>query len=191
MIVSQLIERKRDGGRITAQEWRDITRGYAHGEVPDYQMAALLMAIYVRGLDREETHALTAAMIASGGSLGLSQLAVPRIDKHSTGGIGDKVSLVLAPLVASVGIAVPMMSGRGLGHTGGTLDKLESIPGFRTALTLAEARKQIEKLGCAMFGQSDEIAPADRKMYALRSADRKSTRLNSSHSSPSRMPSSA
>lgn len=170
MIVSHLIERKRDGGRIAPDEWRALTTGYAQGEVPDYQMAALLMAIYIRGLDAEETRALTDAMIESGNRLDLSALPVPRIDKHSTGGVGDKVSLVLAPVIASIGIAVPMMSGRGLGHTGGTLDKLESIPGFRTALTLAEARKQIEKLGCAMFGQSDEIAPADQKMYALRGA---------------------
>ena len=169
-MISRLIERKRDGGRIEPDEWRAITAGYAQGDVPDYQMAALLMAIYIRGLNAEETRALTDAMIESGKRLDLSSLPVARIDKHSTGGVGDKVSLVLAPLVASLGIAVPMMSGRGLGHTGGTLDKLESIPGFRTALTLAEARKQIEKLGCAMFGQSDEIAPADRKMYALRGA---------------------
>jgi pyrimidine-nucleoside phosphorylase len=169
-VIIRLIERKRDGGRITPNEWRAITTGYARGEVPDYQMAALLMAIYIRGLNADETRALTDAMIESGNRVDLSSLPVPRIDKHSTGGVGDKVSLVLAPVVASIGIAVPMMSGRGLGHTGGTLDKLESIPGFRTALTLAEARKQIEKLGCAMFGQSDEIAPADRKMYALRGA---------------------
>jgi pyrimidine-nucleoside phosphorylase len=170
MIISRLIERKRDGGRIAPDEWRAVVTGYAQGEVPDYQMAALLMAIYIRGLNAEETRALTDAMIESGDRLDLSSLPVPHIDKHSTGGVGDKVSLVLAPVVASLGVAVPMMSGRGLGHTGGTLDKLESIPGFRTALTLAEARKQIEKLGCAMFGQSDEIAPADRKMYALRGA---------------------
>ena len=169
MIVSRLIERKRDGGRIAPDEWHGIAHGYAEGDIPDYQMAALLMAIYMRGLDSEETLALTDAMIDSGRTLDLSSLPAPRIDKHSTGGVGDKVSLVLAPLVASIGIAVPMMSGRGLGHTGGTLDKLESIPGFRTTLTLAEAREQIEKLGCAMFGQSDEIAPADQKMYALRS----------------------
>jgi pyrimidine-nucleoside phosphorylase len=170
VIVSRLIERKRDGGRIAPEEWSALARGYADGDVTDYQMAALLMAIYVRGLDPEETSALTDAMVESGGRLDLSSLPVARVDKHSTGGVGDKVSLVLAPLVASTGVAVPMMSGRGLGHTGGTLDKLESIPGFRTTLTLAEARAQIEKLGCAMFGQSEEIAPADRKMYALRSA---------------------
>jgi pyrimidine-nucleoside phosphorylase len=138
--------------------------------VPDYQMAAFLMACFLRGLDRPETHALTEAMLRSGEVLDLSDLGRPRIDKHSTGGVGDKVSIVLAPLIASLGVAVPMMSGRGLGHTGGTLDKLESIPGFRTDLSLAEARRQLEALNCALIGQTAEIAPADRKMYALRDA---------------------
>ena len=133
-------------------------------------MAAFLMAAYIRGLDRAETNALTDAMLATGATLDLDHLGIGRVDKHSTGGVGDKVSLVLAPLVASLGVAVPMMSGRGLGHTGGTLDKLESIPGFRTTLTLAEATRQIERIGCALIGQSGEIAPADRKMYALRDA---------------------
>jgi pyrimidine-nucleoside phosphorylase len=133
-------------------------------------MAAFLMAVYIRGLDRGETNALTDAMLATGARLDLDHLGCGRIDKHSTGGVGDKVSLVLAPLVASLGVAVPMMSGRGLGHTGGTLDKLESIPGFRTMLSLAEATRQVERIGCAMLGQSAEIAPADRKMYALRDA---------------------
>src|SRR5688572_20376732 len=170
MIVPRLIERKRDGGRLEAAEWRALVRAYAAGEVPDYQMSALLMAIYFRGLDRTETNALTDAMIESGGRLDLAHLAVPRIDKHSTGGVGDKVSIILAPIIASLGVAVPMMSGRGLGHTGGTLDKLDSIPGFRSNLTLAQAREQVERLGCALFGQTEEIAPADRKMYALRDA---------------------
>jgi pyrimidine-nucleoside phosphorylase len=133
-------------------------------------MAALLMACFLRGLDRGETAALTDAMLTSGDRLDLEYLDKPRIDKHSTGGVGDKVSLVLAPLVASLGVAVPMMSGRSLGHTGGTLDKLESIPGFRTDLSLEQARKQIEAIGCAMMGQTPEIAPADKKMYALRDA---------------------
>src|SRR5436309_4665338 len=128
------------------------------------------MACFIRGLDREETAALTEAMLDSGERLALADLGVPRVDKHSTGGVGDKVSLVLAPLIASLGVAVPMMSGRGLGHTGGTLDKLESIPGFRTNLTLAEARAQIAEIGCALIGQTKEIAPADQKMYALRDA---------------------
>jgi pyrimidine-nucleoside phosphorylase len=143
---------------------------YADGGVPDYQMAALAMAIYFQGLDRDETGALTDAMLRSGASLDLTHLAVPRVDKHSTGGVGDKVSLVLAPLVASLGVAVPMMSGRGLGHTGGTLDKLESIPGFRTDLSLADATRLLERLGCALIGQTTEIAPADRRLYALRDA---------------------
>jgi pyrimidine-nucleoside phosphorylase len=170
MLAHRLIERKRDGGRIEPGEWRALALAYAKGHVPDYQMAALLMACYLRGLDRAETAALTEAMLASGERFDLSHLDRPRVDKHSTGGVGDKVSLVLAPLVASLGVAVPMMSGRSLGHTGGTLDKLESIPGFRTDLSLDEARRQLEEIGCALIGQTPEIAPADRKMYALRDA---------------------
>ena len=170
MLAYRLIERKRDGGRIEPGEWRALISAYAAGDVLDYQMAALLMAVFFRGMDQAETSALTDAMLQSGGSLDLSHLSMPRLDKHSTGGVGDKVSLVLAPLIASLGAAIPMMSGRGLGHTGGTLDKLEAIPGFRTDLPLAAARQQIERIGCAMIGQTDEIAPADRKMYALRSA---------------------
>jgi pyrimidine-nucleoside phosphorylase len=170
MLAHRLIERKRDGGRIEAGEWRALMNAYAASHIPDYQMAALTMAIFIRGLDREETSALTEAMLRSGATLDLSALKAPRIDKHSTGGVGDKVSLVLAPLVAACGVAVPMMSGRGLGHTGGTLDKLESIAGFRTDLTLAQAKAQVERLGCALIGQTGEIAPADRKLYALRDA---------------------
>jgi pyrimidine-nucleoside phosphorylase len=170
MLAHRLIERKRDGGRIEPGEWRALALAYAKGHVPDYQMAALLMACYLRGLDRAETAALTEAMLASGERFDLSHLGRPRVDKHSTGGVGDKVSLVLAPLVASVGVAVPMMSGRSLGHTGGTLDKLESIPGFRTDLSLEEARRQLDDIGCVLMGQTPEIAPADRKMYALRDA---------------------
>jgi pyrimidine-nucleoside phosphorylase len=170
MIVPRLIERKRDGGRLEPQEVREIVLAYAEGRVPDYQMAALLMAMYFRGLDPGEMNAMMEAMLESGKKLDLSRLPMARIDKHSTGGVGDKTSLILAPLIASLGVAVPMMSGRGLGHTGGTLDKLESIPGFRTALTLAEAEKQIARIGCAMLSQTDEIVPADRKLYALRDA---------------------
>jgi len=170
MIVPRVIERKRDGGRIEPEEWRVLARDYAQGTIPDYQMAALLMAIFLRGMDGGETSSLTDAMIESGHTLDLSHLPVPRIDKHSTGGVGDKVSIILAPLIASLGVAVPMMSGRGLAHTGGTLDKLEAIPGFRTDLTLDEAARQIERIGCALFGQTAEIAPADRKIYALRNA---------------------
>jgi pyrimidine-nucleoside phosphorylase len=170
MLAQRLIERKRDGGRIEPGEWRAISLAYASGHVPDYQMAALLMACFLRGLDRGETSALTDAMLASGSTLDLAHLGRARVDKHSTGGVGDKVSLVLAPLVACLGVAVPMMSGRGLGHTGGTLDKLEAIPGFRTDLSLAEARAQLERIGCALIGQTAEIAPTDRKLYALRDA---------------------
>src|SRR5215207_7444947 len=170
MLAQRLIERRRDGGRIEPDEWRALSLAYAAGHVPDYQMAAFLMAAFLQGLDPGETSALTDAMLASGATLDLAHLRQPRIDKHSTGGVGDKVSLVLAPLVASLGVVVPMMSGRGLGHTGGTLDKLESIPGFRTDLSLAEARAQLERLGCALIGQTAEIAPTDRKLYALRDA---------------------
>ncbi|MGH7677214.1 MAG: thymidine phosphorylase [Gemmatimonadaceae bacterium] len=170
MLAHRLIERKRDGGRLENGEWRALLMAYAAGHVPDYQMSAFLMACFLNGLDRGEMAALTEAMLNSGVRFDLSSLKQPRLDKHSIGGVGDKVSLVLAPLVSSLGAAVPMISGRGLGHTGGTLDKLESIPGFRTNLTLAEARDQIVAIGCAMIGQTAEIAPADRKLYALRDA---------------------
>ena len=170
MLTRGLIERRRNGGRITPAEWRTLMSQYATGEVPDYQMAALAMAIYFNGLDRDEIGALTDAMLHSGAMLDLDHLTMARVDKHSTGGVGDKVSLVLAPLVACLGVAVPMMSGRGLGHTGGTLDKLESIPGFCTDLSLARATEQLERIGCALIGQTREIAPADRRLYALRDA---------------------
>ena len=170
MLALRLIERKRDGGHIEPGEWRALANAYAAGHVPDYQMAAFLMACFLRGLDRRETHALTDAMLRSGETLDLDYLSRPRIDKHSTGGVGDKVSIVLAPLIASLGVAVPMMSGRGLGHTGGTLDKLEAIPGFDTNLTLDVAKQLLETLNCALIGQTSQIAPADRKMYALRDA---------------------
>ena len=170
MIVPRLIERKRDGGRLEPVEIRELVLAYAEGRVPDYQMAAFLMAVYFQGFDPGEMKALMEAMLESGKRLDLSRLPMPRIDKHSTGGVGDKTSLILAPLIASLGIAVPMMSGRGLGHTGGTLDKLESIPGFSAALTLTQAEQQIARIGCAMLSQTDEIVPADRRMYALRDA---------------------
>src|SRR5688572_1401491 len=168
MIVVPSIERKRDGGSLSPEEWSSIVAEYTAGRIPDYQMAALLMAVFLRGLERQELAALTDAMLASGQRLTFDGWTTPRIDKHSTGGVGDKVSLVLGPLVAACGVAVPMMSGRGLGHTGGTLDKLESIPGFRTNLSLAEAKAQVQKLGCVLIGQTAEIAPADRSLYALR-----------------------
>jgi len=168
MLVVPMIERKRDGGALTPEEWSALVAGYTAGRIPDYQMSALLMAVMWRGLDRSELAALTDAMIASGQRLNFDGWSTPRIDKHSTGGVGDKVSLVLAPLVAACGVAVPMMSGRGLGHTGGTLDKLEAIPGFRTDLSLPEAKAQIQKLGAVLIGQTPEIAPADKRLYALR-----------------------
>jgi len=168
MTLRDLIVRKRDGGALSVDEWAFFARGVATGKFPDYQVAALLMAAFLRGLTPAETVALTDAMLKTGRTLKLDHLKVGRVDKHSTGGVGDKVSLVLAPLVAACGVAVPMVSGRGLGHTGGTLDKLESIPGFNTRLSLAEAAKQVERIGCVMIGQSAEIAPADRKLYAMR-----------------------
>ncbi|MGH7651298.1 MAG: thymidine phosphorylase [Gemmatimonadaceae bacterium] len=170
MIVPRLIERKRNGESLEPAEVRELVLAYTSGDVPDYQMASLLMAIYFQGLGRPEMNAMMDAMLESGKQLDLSRLGIPRIDKHSTGGVGDKVSLILAPLIASLGVAVPMMSGRALGHTGGTLDKLDSIPGFRTALSLAEAETQIASIGCAMLSQTEEIVPADRKLYALRDA---------------------
>ena len=170
MLALRLIERKRDGGRLETGEWRALANAYVSGHVPDYQMAAFLMACFIRGMDRAETSALTAALLYSGEMLDLAYLNKPRIDKHSTGGVGDKVSIVLAPLIASLGVTVPMISGRGLGHTGGTLDKLESIPGFRTDLSLADAKRLLESLDGVLIGQTTEIAPADRKMYALRDA---------------------
>ena len=138
------------------------------GTWPEYQVSALLMAIVCRGMNDDETAELTAAMIESGERLDLSDLPGIKVDKHSTGGVGDKTSLILAPLAAACGVIVPMMSGRGLGHSGGTLDKLESIPGFRVRLSVAELREALEKVGCALIGQTEDIAPADRKLYSLR-----------------------
>jgi len=157
MIVPRLIERKRDGGSVPPDELRDFVFAYARNDVPDYQMAAFLMAVYFQGLDAAETSVLMESMLASGSRLDLSHLPVARMDKHSMGGVGDKTSLVLAPLISSLGVAVPMISGRGLGHTGGTLDKLESIPGFRTGLSLSDTRRQVEEIGCALVGQTDEL----------------------------------
>ncbi|HEY4321111.1 MAG TPA: thymidine phosphorylase [Gemmatimonadales bacterium] len=168
MVVPRLIERKRDGGSLTGDEWQALIHAYAAGQVPDYQMAALAMAIFFRGLAPDELSALTDAMLNSGERLHFHGEPRPRIDKHSTGGVGDKTSLLLAPMLAACGVIVPMMSGRGLGHTGGTLDKLEAIPGFRTDLSLAAAEAQARALGAVMIGQTREIAPADGKLYALR-----------------------
>ena len=174
MIVPRLIERKRNGGSLTADELRELVFAYARGEVPEYQMAAFLMAVYFRGLDVAEMSTLMEAMLASGSHLDLSHLAIARIDKHSMGGVGDKTSLVLAPLIASLGIAVPMISGRGLGHTGGTLDKLESIPGFRTGLSLAETRRQVEDIGCALVGQTEGSLPPTERCTRCATAPRRS-----------------
>ena len=168
MHVPGLIERKRDGGRLEADEIRALIEGFTSGEVPDYQMSAFAMAVVFRGMDAAETSALTRAMLESGDTFTWPAGTPPKIDKHSTGGIGDKVSLVLAPLLARYGFWVPMISGRGLGITGGTLDKLESIPGFRVGLTMAEAITQLERLGVAMMGQTERLCPADRRLYALR-----------------------
>ncbi|HUA01018.1 MAG TPA: thymidine phosphorylase [Candidatus Aquilonibacter sp.] len=163
-----VIREKRDGAELSRAEIEALVGGYTRGEIPDYQVSAWLMAALLRGLTRAETAALTDAMLRSGQILDLSEFSAPKIDKHSTGGVGDKTSLVLAPLAAAGGLIVPMISGRGLGHTGGTLDKLESIPGFNVQLSLARFREILHACGCAMIGQTAEIAPADRKLYALR-----------------------
>src|SRR6202050_1649152 len=163
-----VIRKKRDGGELSQNEIESLVNAYTRGDTPDYQVSAWLMAVGLRGMTRSETAALTDAMLRSGEVLDLSSLPGKKVDKHSTGGVGDKTSLVLAPLAAAAGIAVPMISGRGLGHTGGTLDKLEAIPGFNVNLPVAQFRRILETCGCAMIGQTAEIAPADRKLYALR-----------------------
>ena len=163
-----LIQRKRDGGTLTAEEIRFFIDGYAGGTVPDYQAAALAMAVFFKGMSSAETVALCDAMMRTGEVLDLSDLPGPKVDKHSTGGVGDKTSLILAPLAAACGVYVPMISGRGLGHTGGTLDKLEAIPGFNVRLSLPEFRRVLSACGLGLIGQTPEIAPADRKLYSLR-----------------------
>jgi thymidine phosphorylase len=164
----ELIRAKRDGGRLTDGEIRWLIDAYTGGVIADEQMSALLMAIYFRGLDPAELRSWTAAMIDSGERLDLSSVPAPTVDKHSTGGVGDKVSLVLAPLVAACGAAVPQLSGRGLGHTGGTLDKLESIPGWRAGLTATEMISVLREAGCVICAAGQGLAPADRRLYALR-----------------------
>ena len=163
-----VIRKKRDGHELSRAEIAHLVDGYTRGEISDYQVSAWLMAALLRGLTRAETAALTDLMLHSGEVLDLSEFPAAKVDKHSTGGVGDKTSLVLAPLAAAGGVIVPMISGRGLGHTGGTLDKLESIPGFRVDLSITRFREVLHKCGCAMIGQTAEIAPADRKFYALR-----------------------
>jgi pyrimidine-nucleoside phosphorylase len=162
------IAKKRDGGELTETEIRQFMTGYVAGELADYQMSALSMAIYLQGMSAGETAALTDCMLASGARLEWDEGGLPLVDKHSTGGIGDKVSLLLAPMLACCDLRVPMISGRGLGATGGTLDKLESIPGFRTDLSLHEMRKVVESVGCVITGATADLVPADRKLYALR-----------------------
>ena len=163
-----VIRKKRDATELSRAEIEAFINGYTRGDIPDYQVSAWLMAVLLKGMTRGETAALTDAMLRSGEVLDFSDLAARKVDKHSTGGVGDKTSLVLAPVVAAGGLLVPMISGRGLGHTGGTLDKLESIPGFNVNLPVAQFRKVLETCGCSMIGQTAEIAPADRKIYALR-----------------------
>ena len=168
MTAYQLIQKKRDGGTLSALEIARFFEGYARGEIAEYQMAAFLMAVFFRGMSAPELTALVETLLHSGAIVDLSSVPGIKVDKHSTGGVGDKVSLVLAPLVAALGVPVPMMSGRGLGHSGGTVDKLETIPGFRTALSVDEYRAQLERIGCALISQTDEVAPLDRRLYALR-----------------------
>src|SRR5580692_3752451 len=168
MRAVDLIRRKRDSGELTPEEIRDLIVAYTRGDVPDYQMSAWLMAVVLRGMTRPEIAALTEAMLHSGSVLDFSALPGRKVDKHSTGGVGDKTSLVIAPIVAAGGVKVPMISGRGLGHSGGTLDKLESIPGFNVNLSLADFRRVLKTCGCALIGATAEIAPADKKIYALR-----------------------
>ena len=163
-----VIRKKRDGRELSKDEIEGLVSAYTRDAIPDYQVSAWLMAVVLRGMTRAETAALTDAMLRSGEVLDLSSLPQKKVDKHSTGGVGDKTSLVLAPLAAAAGVTVPMISGRGLGHTGGTLDKLEAIPGFNVNLPVAEFRRVLATCGCAMIGQTAEIAPADRKLYALR-----------------------
>ncbi|HTJ78336.1 MAG TPA: thymidine phosphorylase [Rariglobus sp.] len=168
LFPQHVIARKRDGHALTPDEIDSFVRGATDGSWADYQLSAMLMAIFLRGMNAAETVALTQAMMRSGVVADLSNVRAPKVDKHSTGGVGDKVSIHLAPMVAACGVAVPMISGRGLGHTGGTLDKLESIPGFRTGLSLDEYRARVEETGCALIGQTKDLAPADKKLYALR-----------------------
>jgi pyrimidine-nucleoside phosphorylase len=170
MRTVDLIQRKRDGEALTVEEITALIEGYTCGTIPDYQTAAFLMAVYFSGMTDREVSALTDCMLRSGEMIDLSSVPGVKVDKHSTGGVGDKTSLIAAPLAAAAGVVVPMISGRALGHTGGTLDKLESIPGFRTDLTIDEFREQLKTLGLSFIGQSAQVAPADGKLYALRDA---------------------
>lgn len=168
MRMIDVIDAKRSGKSLTPEQIRFFIDGYTDGSIPDYQASALLMAIWFQGMNKEETNILTNAMLRSGDRLNLSDIPAFKVDKHSTGGVGDKVSIPLAPLVASLGVCVPMISGRGLGHTGGTLDKLEAIPGFRVEVTEETFKQQLRNVGCIICGATGNIAPADKKIYALR-----------------------
>jgi pyrimidine-nucleoside phosphorylase/thymidine phosphorylase len=170
MRTVDLIHRKRDGEELNASEITYLVDAYTRNEIPDYQMSAFLMAVFFSGMSDHEVDALTDVMVRSGETVDLSSIPGIKVDKHSTGGVGDKTSLIAAPIAAAAGVIVPMISGRGLGHTGGTLDKLEAIPGFRTSLSIDEFRDQLQRLGLAFIGQTPEIAPADGKLYALRDA---------------------
>src|SRR6202158_203049 len=166
MRTVDLIHKKRDGGELTAEEISYLVESYTTGAIPDYQMSAFLMAVFFSGMTDREVSALTDNMMSSGAVLDLSDIPGVKVDKHSTGGVGDKTSLVVAPIAAAAGVIVPMISGRSLGHTGGTLDKLEAIPGFRTDLTVEQFRAQLTSMGLCFIGQTEEIAPADKKLYA-------------------------
>jgi pyrimidine-nucleoside phosphorylase len=168
MRTVDLIQRKRDGEELAPEEIEFLVNGYTSGEIPDYQMSAFLMAVFFSGMSDREISRLTECMLGSGDTIDLSHIPGVKVDKHSTGGVGDKTSFIVAPLAAAAGVVVPMMSGRALGHTGGTLDKLESIPGFRTDLSAEEFQKQLSELGLCFIGQTDHLVPADRKLYALR-----------------------
>ena len=168
MRMTDLIEKKRDGGALSREEIRWMIEGYTKGTVPDYQMSAMAMAIYFRGMDMDETYELTMAMLDSGDRIDLSAVSGIKADKHSTGGVGDKTSLVLCPMVAACGVKMAKLSGRGLGHTGGTIDKLESFPGFSTAIAGDAFLRQVDRVGFAIAGQTAELCPADKKLYALR-----------------------
>ena len=170
MRTVDLIQRKRDGEELSQPEIAYLVEGYTSGEIPDYQMSAFLMAVYFSGMSDREVSSLAESMLQSGEVVDLSSIPGVKVDKHSTGGVGDKTSLVAAPLAAAAGVVVPMISGRALGHTGGTLDKLESIPGFRTNLTIDEFKDQLARLGLAFIGQTPQVAPADGKLYSLRDA---------------------
>jgi len=168
MRTVDLIQRKRDGEELAPDEIEFLVNGYTTGDIPDYQMSSFLMAVYFKGMTDREVSRLTECMLHSGDTVDLSHIPGVKVDKHSTGGVGDKTSFIVAPLAAAAGVVVPMMSGRALGHTGGTLDKLESIPGFRTDLSTEEFQKQLAELGLCFIGQTDHLAPADKKLYALR-----------------------